>query len=239
MHTQAFILAALSFMVTLEANPVEKIGDIQSRDTAPTTGDIRWNNTQPGNIQVGWADQGLKFGGVKPSTYINNNVTSMCSPVGTCQDGINVAFPKVTLYDENNVEALDVTMTVTGDYAPSHRDGLLEMLAFALDNQTTTTNACGVPFDTSGCPSGACLLPQKECGDMYTAPGSVAVVLTGDYAPNDTTPGYINVQFDIEDAAAGLCSTMTTTGAGLSGFIGEASGPVGGLFTLASLFCNS
>ena len=139
------------------------------------------------------------------------------------------------------MDTLDIKYTVNGDYPQWVHNGLIDMLAWAIGNQTQTNNVCYSPYATSSCNFMAyCPEPQQSCQDQYTAPGAVAVVLAGDMVDADAAPGYISMQFDIEKEGDGdLCSKLTSLGAGLAGFTGEAGGPAGGLFTLASLFCQS
>ena len=238
MYTQALAFASLPLLA--QCTPVDIPSSHDKRDSAPSTSEVKWSNPTGGNLQLGFADQGLQFGTTKPSDIIRNNVSSICSTVGTCVGGNDVTMPKAQYIDSGDLEDLDISFTVDGDYPQWVHNGLIDMLAWAYDNQTQTNNVCYSPYATSSCNfESYCPQPQQSCQDQYTAPGSIAVVLAGDDAPSDAAPGYISVQFTIQkDGDSGLCGNLFKIGSGVAGFIGEAGGPAGGIFSLASLFCN-
>ncbi|KAL9051193.1 MAG: hypothetical protein Q9162_006171 [Coniocarpon cinnabarinum] len=251
MYTTKAVLLVLPALGALASpfQPHEKREDTGGSGSAPETSNIKWpadgSQNPGGNIQVGWANSGVLFGSQKPSDIIRNNVSSTCATIGTCINGNDVSVPSSSLIDGGQVATLDISYTVDGDYPTWVHNGLIEMLAFVMDNQTTVqNNVCGLYNDGAVCAgtTGGDFCPEtKECYDQYTAPGSVAVVLAGDNVDPNAAPGYISVQFTTKEEGSdgNLCDTMTTLGSGLAGFIAdESAGPVGGIFTLASLFCD-
>ena len=240
MYSISFALVTARLLTGVIATPIVDTIHQHERRQEVSTAQVEWKNPTGGNMQLGYADKGVQFGNMKPSDIINNNISVTCGTIGTCVGNNNVDVGKAQWINSGELDDLDISYTVSGDYPQWAHNGLIEMLAWAMDNQTQTNNACYSPYSECGSFESYCPEPQKSCQDQYTAPGSVAVVLAGNMVDADAAPGYISVQFTVkEEGDDGICSKLTTLGSGLASFIGDASGPVGGMFTLASLFCDS
>ncbi|KAM0418707.1 hypothetical protein ACHAPT_012406 [Fusarium lateritium] len=199
--------------------------------------DDAWTNPDGGNTHVDIGDKKVAYG-YTPPWYAFDKIKEEC-PSNGCNSENKIEYSTGVIQD-GEMRSATITISVEGSFNDAgeqgNRDDLVEIVK-AVAGASPYDFEAGVTYRTgNGCVVSGfipCDPGNEEHADQYTATSLIVVRVENDDG-SLLADMSVSVKVDVDDAGAGVCSTLTTAGAAISGAI---SGLASGIFALAGLAC--
>ncbi|KAF4965816.1 hypothetical protein FSARC_6427 [Fusarium sarcochroum] len=204
--------------------------------TIGATAEDKWENPDGGNTRADIGDRKVNYG-YTPPWYVFDKIKEECASTG-CNSEHKIEHSTGVIQD-GEMKSATIVCSVEGTFndpdEPGNLDDLVELVK-AVAGASPYDFEAGVSYRVgNGCVTSGftpCDPGNEEHADQYTA--TSLIVVRTEHESGDAYMS-VSVKVDVDDAGSGVCSAITTVGAGMSSAV---SGLASGIFVLAGLACG-